>query len=402
MQPLPEPTKIYSTRTVALFLVVCLSLGPMFVPVFSRLFADEAVPISDNDFDGDQIVNTADIDDDNDGIIDLLEISETGNDIDSDRDGQPDRLDLDSDNDGILDWQESGALIQLDLSGVRRVGPRLVGETGTNGLIDVFESSANDGTMRYTLSNIDSSQDDIPDFLDLDSDNDGWPDLREAGVLASYDSNNDGRLDLLNSSVGDDGIADYLQKIPDQSCCDLDGDGDQETGPANTDMIDLPDFQDLDSDNDGIFDLVELNGQDADNNGRVDSFLDVTGGVNGPDGMDDGLAAFPLRPQDENANGVEDHIEFVASTPETGPDSADIDPGQDMPGQQPVPSEPVPAAQDEPPLADEIVDGAVRTGLNSAGCSIYSQGPNRLFVLMILLSAGVLVIRSNVRRRNAN
>ncbi|MFK7889380.1 MAG: hypothetical protein AB8B63_01085 [Granulosicoccus sp.] len=382
-------------RNLAGWLILSLVFGVQ----LPHVHADQrnVVPTPQNDFDGDLVVNTADIDDDNDGIPDQLEIAGNGDDVDSDSDGLPDRLDLDSDNDGILDWQESGALIQLDLASLRRVGPRLVGEVGTNGMIDLFETSVDSDQLSYSLSNRDEEQDSVPDFLDLDSDNDGWPDLREAGVSSDYDTDHDGRLDLTEASVGTDGIADYLQWSSEQSCCDLDGDGNQEPSPLNTDLTDLPDFQDLDSDNDGTFDLVELGGTDSDGDGRVDNFLDVTGGLDGPDGMDDGLVAFPLRPVDENGNGVDDHIEYVSGSVDVGPDSA----GGDSQGQQPgqaMPDEPVTVPT--VPSADQSSSGLVKTGLSSSGCSIYSSTSGIVMWALLALSLSQIAgRRSRVRNR---
>jgi len=279
------------------FRTPCLNKLPTWLVVFSATILlplypgayaqeDSALTII-NDFDGDAITNTADVDDDNDGIPDVYEIAADGADIDSDADGMPDRLDLDSDNDGILDWIESGATKTLDLSSIRKVGARLSGEVGTNGMLDIFESPLDTGALAYNLSNTDG--DALPDFLDLDSDNDGWPDLREAGVSAEFDLDNDARLDLINASVGSDGVADYLQLVNDRACCDLDGDGINDIVPLNTDLSDLPDYQDLDSDNDDLFDIAELNGQDLNNDGLVDNFVDVAGGV---DGWDDALLAW--------------------------------------------------------------------------------------------------------------
>ncbi len=379
-------------------LVVILCVLPLFIPFFSRLSANEGnIPAVANDFDGDTIVNTVDIDDDNDGIPDTLEIDESGDDIDSDGDGRPDRLDLDSDNDGILDWQESGALFELDLSGVRKVGPWLVGEIGTNGLIDAFESPIDTGILGYSLGNVDSGQDEIPDFLDLDSDNDGWPDFLEAGALPGYDSDGDSRVDIAEFGVGMDGVADILQRNPDQSCCDLDGDGDQETSPLNTDMSDLPDFQDLDSDNDGLFDLVELGGTDIDGDGRVDNFLDISGGREGPDGMDDGLQTFPHTPVDADGNGVDDHIDFTGPAPEAEADPEGLDP------MDPDPTDPMDdpeLAGNEPPLqSDPVSSGVVRTGLNSSGCSIQSARHDLSLLILSLLSIVMLVQRQSWKRR---
>lgn len=338
-------------------------------PVFTVSHAiDTDTPLLRHDSDGDGAPNTVDFDDDNDGIPDRLEIAADGSDIDSDSDGMPNRIDLDSDNDGILDWMESGATKTLDLSSLRKVGGRLIGEVGNNGMLDVFESPVDTGNLTYKLANTDVNHDVIPDFLDLDSDNDGWPDLKEAGVASHYDANRDARIDVGQSSVGNDGIADYLQQINDQACCDLDGDGVDDIIPVNTDRADYPDFQDLDSDNDGIPDIIELNGLDDDGNGHVDNFRDVVGG---PDGMDDGVLSFPYLPVDENGNGVFDHI-----------DTGNL--GEQSSGDE-LARAASPLSPDQ--LADGSSGGAVLTGLSAVGCSIGSVGQTNAnnFWLMLLL-----------------
>lgn len=95
----------------------------------------------------------------------------------------------------------------------------------------------------------DSDLDGTPDQLDLDTDNDGIPDVYESQganftPLTHIDDNHDG-LDNAFSA----GIA-----------------------PADTDNDNVPDYMDLDSDNDGIYDLTESGGNpaDANNNGIVD------------------------------------------------------------------------------------------------------------------------------------
>ncbi len=357
-----------------------------------------AAPSPQNDPDGDLVVNTADVDDDNDGIPDLHEIAMDGSDQDSDGDGMPDRLDLDSDNDGIPDWLESGATKTLSLATLRVTGARLSGEVGVNGLLDVFEWPVDTGNMAYALANTDVNEDALPDFLDLDSDNDGWPDIREIGVLPAYDSDGDARVDAPPGTVGNDGIADFLQRVNDLSCCDLNGDGADDLIPINTDSGDLPDFQDLDSDNDGLNDIVELGGSDADNDGHVDNFIDVAGG---PDGTDDGLLAFPYTPRDLNGNAVYDHVEFV---PTSNPDPV---PSDDAAGEDPVGMQPQPDGETvTPPLDDELPgtepEGVVRTGLGAAGCSIASKGFDPFLFLSIIISAIMLIRRFKPGRGQAN
>lgn len=333
--------------------------------------SDTVVPTLRNDTDGDGATDTFDFDDDNDGIPDRLEIAADGSDLDSDSDGMPDRMDLDSDNDGIPDWVESGATKVLDLSSLRKVGGRLTGEVGTNGMLDIFESPVDTGNLSYRISNTDVNHDAIPDYLDLDSDNDGLPDLKEAGVADQYDADKDARLDVDQKGVGNDGIADYLQQVNDQACCDLDGDGRDDIIPINSDGMDLPDYQDLDSDNDGITDIIELNGLDVDGDGHVDSFRDVVGG---PDGMDDGVLIFPYLPVDENGNGVFDHIDTTDAGERSGSDE--------------ISREALPQSPDQ---MAEANSGAVLTGLNAAGCSVTGNGDSKLnafWLLLLLLVSG--------------
>jgi len=370
--------------------------------------------VTSNDSDGDRVVDTVDVDDDNDGITDVNEIASNGQDVDTDRDGIPNRLDLDSDNDGVLDWQESGAVFSIDFSALRVVSGRLLGPVGLNGYIDALETSIDNGQMRYSLANSDASEDDLPDVIDLDSDNDGLPDLLEAGVDASLDNDGDARIDIDRGSVGNDGIADRLQNTNDVTCCDVNGDGIEDTVPRNTDLTDYPDFQDLDSDNDGVFDLVEAGGRDFDNDGRVDNFFDS------PvlDGMDDTLLSIPLIATDINGNAVADHIDEFAQSVDTG--EGDVTP--DNTGDETVETaqadpesavgdavvvERDPAARpgsnilpgDNPqPAEDDPNSGFVQTGLNASGCSVQSTGIDLLLLLLSVLSIATLGWRYTVRR----
>ncbi|KMQ61641.1 hypothetical protein ACM46_16770 [Chryseobacterium angstadtii] len=128
-------------------------------------------------------------------------------------------------------------------------------------------------------ASLDTDNDGIPNHLDLDSDGDGCPDLKESGVSpltdlftpsttnnvggsygivnpansqlnpAAADTNNDG----LNDSVDPDlnGITNYTSTYSAYAtnssinvCIDTDNDG-------------IPNFKDIDDDNDGVLDIVE-------------------------------------------------------------------------------------------------------------------------------------------------
>ncbi len=121
----------------------------------------------------------------------------------------------------------------------------------TNGL----DSEDTKVTLQLTAFCIgkDSDGDTISDSFDLDSDNDGIPDLQE-NLGTTYtsidltDANKDGILDVFSASASN------------QTDTDTDG---------------LYDYIDLDSDNDGIYDLIEFNANQADqnNDGRIDGTL---------------------------------------------------------------------------------------------------------------------------------
>ena len=138
---------------------------------------------------------------------------------DNDCDGVADVDDIDDDNDGIRDNIENGGYWPEDEMGL-----------------------------------IDSDHDGIPDYMDIDSDNDGIPDNIEGQGEHNYipptgvDLNGDGWDDVYDVTIG--GVITF-----DEELTDTDGDS-------------MPDYLDIDSDNDGVFDMIE--GHDADHNGIAD------------------------------------------------------------------------------------------------------------------------------------
>ncbi|QIA06257.1 Ig-like domain-containing protein [Draconibacterium halophilum] len=138
---------------------------------------------------------------------------------DNDCDGVADAIDIDDDNDGIRDNIENGGFWPEDQMGL-----------------------------------IDSDNDGIPDYMDIDSDNDGIPDNIEGQGENNYvppsgiDANGDGWDDVYDVTIG--GVITF-----DEQLTDTDGDS-------------MPDYLDIDSDNDGVFDMIE--GHDADHNGIAD------------------------------------------------------------------------------------------------------------------------------------
>ena len=247
------------------------------------------------DTDGDGIPDNLDSDSDNDGIDDSVE----GN-VDSDDDGIPDYLDDDSDGDGIPDEDEGTGDTDGD---------------GTPDYLDTSIDEDNDGTPDIIEGTNDTDGDGIPDFQDPDSDNDGLSDAAESGVTGidsdndgiddavdvdqtgGEDANKDGIDDNVASrDTDEDGIADYL---------DIDSDDD-----GIPDVVELY-LRSGDADFDGIADAVDVDitgGTDEDADGIDDSFdVDATGGIDADnDGIDD--LAQPL--SDRDADGLVDYLDL--------------------------------------------------------------------------------------------
>ena len=213
------------------------------------------------DTDGDGVGDAADGDDDNDGIIDTLECC-----IDSDGDGVIDTLDIDADNDGIPDIEEAGFKAYSNgKSTMDRSSAATWVDANANGINDYIDSMITAGT--YLLPDTDGIG--VPNFLDLDSDNDSLFDVDEANLLnGDGDSNGDGNGDGLD----DDG--DGLLNVYDNFVSfgttarayaqDTDGNG-------------TPDYMQIDSNSDGIKDIAETlySALDTNNDGKIDGTVDV-------------------------------------------------------------------------------------------------------------------------------
>lgn len=337
--------------------------------------------INDNfDYDKDGIINELDLDSDNDGIPDVVEAGgvdadgngridnftdtdadglsqnvdanssghvASGNGLgltDTDNDGIPNQFDLDSDNDGIPDVIEALG-IDLNNDGIRDnyvdsdadgfndlvdgdVGNDGVSENAAQAMLRTGADGNGDGrTDSYPYKNLDKDTRANP--YDLDSDNDGITDVREAGFTdANYDGFSDGvkgsdgwdnaidalvLLTLPNTDVSgypnyididsdDDGIPDNVEGLPTLAYMlptglDTDGDGldnayDLVNGfggaginPNDQDADTVPDYIDTDTDNDGQADIIE--GNDFNLNGIPDDLVSLLGTDADGDGLDD-------------------------------------------------------------------------------------------------------------------
>ncbi|MBA6417410.1 choice-of-anchor L domain-containing protein [Colwellia sp. 6M3] len=272
-----------------------------------------------NDSDSDGMIDAIDPDDDNDGIATVNEDANLDADnnpatgiTDSDGDGIPDYLDTDSDGDNISDANESVATgIDSDNDGI-------------DDAIDVDETGGVDANGDGVDDNVAPANTDgdlAPDYIDVDSDGDGIPDYWESGAL-NVDSDMDGIDDAFDVDI--------------TGGSDINGDGiDDNATPPNNDADTSPDFQDLDSDNDGISDAIESGalGIDTDGDGIDDYFdVDQTGGVdaNG-DGIDDDVMPIDtdndgipdFQDPDSDNDGLPDVIETGATGIDTDGDGID-------------------------------------------------------------------------------
>ena len=190
---------------------------------------------------------------------------------DSDGDGIADGQDVDADNDGIPNNSEyNSALVTIDPFGDED-GDGIFNYTDNS---DPALSSLTDSDNDGIYDEYDRDLDGIPNFFDLDSDNDGIPDATEAnGGTLPIGANDNGQFPGSDPDNDGDGLVDAVDTAPSDpgvfgtslALNDTDGDGV------------LPDFLDLDSDNDGIVDLVEAGGNDFNGDGRIDGFGDTDG-----------------------------------------------------------------------------------------------------------------------------
>jgi large repetitive protein len=314
---------------------------------------------SPGDFDGDGINDANDLDDDGDGILDtqentsgirpdgdadndgisnLYDADERGDGtpnvcahtrnpracdappalFDQDGDGKPNHLDLDADGDGLSDASESGHDAP-DHDG------RVDGAVSANGVADVVEDFLDSGVVKRA---IDTDSDQLPDFLDADSDGDGVADSADARPRDDKrcrDSDDDGCDDCTSGKddVKNDGPDSDGDGVCDASS-DRDGDG-------------VPDVTDLDDDGDGILDTDENPrgiDPDADHDGDgIANFQDADdrgdGQPNDCASPRDGRCDAPGALFDQDGDGAPNHLDLDADgdgifdADESGHDAAD-------------------------------------------------------------------------------
>ena len=127
--------------------------------------------------------------------------------VDSDGDGIPDYHDLDSDNDGIPDNVEAQST-----SGYTAPSGN---DADGDGLDDAYDENTSGVPASYGLIPPDTDGDHYADFVDNDSDNDGYSDCEEGYIDASNDPSNYCPVD--NSDVGNNGLVSWAENSDDYS-----------------------------------------------------------------------------------------------------------------------------------------------------------------------------------------
>ena len=185
---------------------------------------------------------------------------------DADLDTHPDAYDLDSDNDGLYDVAEANfGAFDTNQDGMLNAGESNL-TVSDNGLISLVDLSENGNQI---ILPFDTDLDQIFNFRDRDSDNDGLSDVVEG---RNPDNDSDGVVGDGNITINDLGLAVFQSGSPFTLRSQI--------VDHDNDLIE--DYRDHDSDNDGIFDVAEASLADNDNNGFLFSgaaFVDQFGMV---------------------------------------------------------------------------------------------------------------------------
>ncbi|MCB0647883.1 MAG: hypothetical protein KDC49_14540, partial [Saprospiraceae bacterium] len=288
-------------------------------------------PLDVKDTDGDNLPDVRDLDSDNDGITDVVEnglpdpdndgiigssipvdtdgdgiadvvdqqagFGDSGNtnfEADFDNDGVPNANDIDSDGDGLTDVVESGG------TDANNDGVADGGDSDGDGIPDSADQFNGFGDAGNTDVPTNTDGTGGPNYVDIDSDDDGIVDVIEWQTTAGYippsgtDSDGDGLDDAFDDDVNNFGDA-----------------GNNDT-PTNTDGTDNPDYLDLNSDNTEQNDAVEA--WDTNNDGTAETL--PSGSDADGDGLDDAYDTNDAAVNPTNGNTPSSFPNLDGGTPE--------------------------------------------------------------------------------------
>lgn len=251
-------------------------------------------------------------------------------------------------------------------------GPIVCGDADGDNIPDYLDTdSDNDGLPDAAEGRTDSDGDGLPNFLDKDSDNDGIADAVEKMV----DSDKDGKPNCIDTDSDGDGIEDKLEGLTDidsdgkPNYLDTDSDGDDISdkveGSQDRDGDGIPNFLDLDSDGDGIPDKVEGT-KDSDKDGKP-NYLDKD---SDNDTMGDDMEAGndPANPRDTDSDGTPDYVD--TDSDEDGiPDK--VEAPQCLPGKDQETAPATPESTDTSTADTSILDAINSSNIEEA---ISSEG----------------------------
>ena len=290
-----------------------------------RVDGEETYLRGDTDQDG--YLNTVDLDSDHDGVADLIEAKG----LDVDGDGRLDsrsgtgRLLADRDQDGFDDAHDADLNNDGDTQDQGDSGQPLIISQATislNGRPDRYPHRDHDLNLETPAWALDQDNDKLPDFLDVDDDGDGLSTVIEAfGPQADADHNAHTDGTDGNGNGWADDCEGLITASPDQSTSEYRSNTQPDLASQGKhfdfDQDGLPNFLDLDSDNDGIVDLIEAqptagyfapSGKDLDRNGLDDQFQRDVGHYLAPYNLDNDAEPDYLD-LDSDHDGLPDLIE---------------------------------------------------------------------------------------------
>ncbi len=260
-----------------------------------------------------------DIDTDGDGISDYYDRCDT----DTDDDTLPDCQDLDSDGDTIPDSTEAGNHGDITVepvdSDADEIYDFLDNDSDDNGILDKDEgcpSLSSEGAETdepvMCTSPVDTDGDTVPDYIDWDNDNDDVQDNYEIAGLFGEDGNLGNKCDGEPCQIG------------------------TVDNPWDTDGDTIPDYNSADSDGDTIPDSLEGFAIDTDGDTILDRYSLDSDGDTVPDAMEcsaegalsyelDGVTTYCFRAQDCDYDGVLDKDEIRCDNGKYGLNTPDTD-----------------------------------------------------------------------------